>query len=50
MTEGRKHLVTVAPGIDMEEAKLMLHKHQIEKLLVVSDHYELARTDNHQRY
>jgi len=42
MTKGREHLVTVAPGIDMEEAKLLLHKHRIEKLLVVSDHYELV--------
>ena len=42
MTEGHEHLMTVAPGIDMEEAKLLLHKHRIEKLLVVSDHYELV--------
>ncbi|MBC8257910.1 MAG: IMP dehydrogenase [SAR324 cluster bacterium] len=42
MTGGRQRLITVAPGIEMEEAKRLLHKHRIEKLLVVSDNYELV--------
>ncbi len=42
MTSGRDRLVTVAPGISMEEAKVLLHKHRIEKLLVVTDAYELS--------
>jgi IMP dehydrogenase len=42
MTGGRERLVTVAPGIEMKEAKRLLHKHRIEKLLVVSDEYELV--------
>ena len=41
MTSGRDRLVTIAPGIEMEEAKHLLHEHRIEKLLVVSDQYEL---------
>jgi len=41
MTSGRDKLVTVAPGIEMEEAKHLLHEHRIEKLLVVSEQYEL---------
>jgi len=35
----RDDLVTVRDGIDMEEAKLILHKHRIEKLLVVDDDF-----------
>ena len=35
----RDDLVTVKDGIDMEEAKRLLHKHRIEKLLVVDDAY-----------
>ena len=31
-------LVTVPPGTTLEEAKYHLHKHRIEKLLVVDDH------------
>lgn len=42
MTKGRDRLVTVSPGIDLAEAKLLLHKHRIEKLLVVSENYELV--------
>ena len=42
MTKGRERLITVATGIEMEEAKHLLHKHRIEKLLVVSDDYELV--------
>lgn len=30
-----KELVTVSPGVPAEDAKLLLHKHRIEKLLVV---------------
>lgn len=42
MTKGRDKLVTVSPGIDLEDAKKLLHRHRIEKLLVVSDAYELV--------
>ena len=35
----RENLVTVREGIDMEEAKRLLHKYRIEKLLVVDDSY-----------
>ncbi len=31
----KDELITVSPGIDLEEAKDILHKHRIEKLLVV---------------
>ena len=41
MTGGRDKLVTVAPGIEMEAAKRLLHHHRIEKLLVVDSNYEL---------
>src|SRR6185436_11623387 len=34
-------LVTVKPGVDLDEAKEILHQHRIEKLLVVDDKYEL---------
>ncbi len=34
-----ENLVTVKPGVSMEEAKLLLHKHRIEKILVVDDLY-----------
>jgi IMP dehydrogenase len=33
-----ENLVTVPPGTGMEEAKELLHRHRIEKLLVVDDH------------
>jgi len=42
MTGGRENLITVAPGIEMDEAKRLLHKHRIEKLLVVSANYVLV--------
>ena len=42
MTGGHERLITVAPGIEMDEAKRLLHKHRIEKLLVVSENYELV--------
>lgn len=32
-----ENLVTVAPGTSFEDAKLLLHKHRIEKLLVVDE-------------
>ncbi|WP_169568728.1 IMP dehydrogenase [Sneathiella limimaris] len=36
----RDNLVTVAEGATQEEAKILLHKHRIEKLLVVDDAYK----------
>ncbi len=33
----RENLVTVRDGVDMDEAKRLLHSHRIEKLLVVDD-------------
>lgn len=42
MTKGRDKLVTVSSGIDLKKAKKLLHEHRIEKLLVVSDNYELV--------
>jgi IMP dehydrogenase len=35
----KENLVTVKETVDMEEAKRVLHKHRIEKLLVVDDDY-----------
>jgi IMP dehydrogenase len=40
MTKDR--LVTAKPGISLEEAKEMLHRHRIEKLLVVDDKMHLS--------
>ncbi len=37
----REKLVTVPVGISLEEAKKVLHKHRIEKLLVVDDAFNL---------
>lgn len=37
----REDLITVPVGINLEEAKKILHKHKIEKLLVVDDYYRL---------
>ena len=37
----KEKLVTVPPGTTLEEAKFHLHKHRIEKLLVVDDSYAL---------
>jgi IMP dehydrogenase len=34
-------LVTVKPGVTLDEAKVLLHQHRIEKLLVVDDNFEL---------
>jgi len=41
MTAGRDRLVTVPVGTTLEEAKHYLHKHRIEKVLVVDDDYKL---------
>jgi len=37
-----ENLVTVRPGTTLEDAKAMLHKHRIEKLLVVDDEGNLT--------
>jgi len=37
----KKNLVTVSSNISLEESKKLLHKHRIEKLLVVDDEYNL---------
>lgn len=37
----KENLITVPLGISLEEAKKKLHKHKIEKLLVVDDEYRL---------
>lgn len=37
----KEDLVTVPPGITLEESKVLLHKNRIEKLLVVDDEYQL---------
>ncbi|HEV2215050.1 MAG TPA: IMP dehydrogenase, partial [Terracidiphilus sp.] len=37
----RENLITVPVGTTLEEAEQILHKHRVEKLLVVSDQYEL---------
>lgn len=42
MTKGRDKLIVVKPGISLEDSKALLHKHRIEKLLVVNDKYELV--------
>jgi IMP dehydrogenase len=35
-----RNLITVKAGVDRSEAKRLLHKHRIEKLIVVNDDYE----------
>jgi len=35
----RENLVTVRPGVDHQEAQRLLHRHRIEKLLVVDEAY-----------
>ena len=35
----RENLITVREGVDMEEAKRLLHQHRIEKLIVVDGDY-----------
>jgi len=37
----KEHLVTVPVGTTLEEAEKLLHRHRIEKLLVVDDEYNL---------
>jgi IMP dehydrogenase len=37
----RENLITVPVGTTLEEAELILHKHRVEKLLVVNGGYEL---------
>ena len=37
----KENLITVAVGTTLEEAELILHKHRVEKLLVVDDQYNL---------
>ncbi len=37
----KDNLVTVKPGVGLDEAKELLHQHRIEKLLVVDDRFEL---------
>ena len=37
----KENLVTVSEGISLEEAKKLLHRHRIEKLLVVDEHFKL---------
>ena len=41
MTAGRDRLITVPVGTTLDEAKYYLHKHRIEKVLVVDDDYRL---------
>jgi IMP dehydrogenase len=37
----KDNLVTVPVGTTLEQAEAILHKHRVEKLLVVDDHYQL---------
>src|SRR5918999_57303 len=37
----KNNFVTVKPGVDLDEAKELLHQHRIEKLLVVDDQFRL---------
>jgi len=37
----KENLITVPVGTTLEDAELILHKHRVEKLLVVSEKYEL---------
>jgi IMP dehydrogenase len=37
----KNKLVTVKPGVDLDEAKELLHRHRIEKLLVVDEDFNL---------
>lgn len=41
MTSGRDRLVTVPVGTTLDEAKIYLHEHRIEKVLVVDEHFHL---------
>src|SRR5580692_2738764 len=37
----KENLITVSVGTTLEEAEAILHRHRVEKLLVVDDHYNL---------
>src|SRR5580693_834848 len=37
----KENLITVAVGTTLEEAEAILHRHRVEKLLVVDEHYML---------
>jgi IMP dehydrogenase len=37
----KENLVTVKPGVDLDDAKELLHQHRIEKLLVVDEDFQL---------
>lgn len=37
----KENLITAPMGVTQDESKKLLHKHKIEKILVVNDHYEL---------
>jgi IMP dehydrogenase len=37
----KENLVTVRPGVDLDDAKELLHQHRIEKLLVVDEDFQL---------
>src|SRR5437016_10837145 len=37
----KENLITVAVGTTLEEAEQILHRHRVEKLLVVDEHYNL---------
>ncbi|MFQ5684345.1 MAG: IMP dehydrogenase [Candidatus Binatia bacterium] len=37
----KENLVTAKPGVDLDEAKEILHRHKIEKLLVVDENLQL---------
>ena len=39
----KKNLITVSANISLEDSKKLLHKHRIEKLLVVDDEYQFKR-------
>jgi CBS domain-containing protein len=37
----KENLVTAKPGVNLDEAKEILHQHRIEKLLVIDEHLQL---------
>ena len=46
----KEHLITVPVGTTLEEAEKILHKHRVEKLLVVNGNYELEGADYGERH
>ena len=46
----RDPLITVTADVDREEAKRLLHRHRIEKLLVVDEGYRCVGPDHRQGY